>query len=167
MDHLWSPWRKAHVASWAGKSESAKGSVFEDIAASSDDRSNLVIWRGSLWFVVLNLYPYNNGHCLVVPLRKVARYTDLTGDEQAELGVTLDKLMRWVDEALAPDGMNVGLNQGEAAGAGIPDHLHVHVVPRWTSDTNFMPATAAAKVIPESLDSTWEKLRAVIEASEE
>ncbi|NNE70393.1 MAG: HIT domain-containing protein [Rhodothermales bacterium] len=166
MDHLWSPWRKDHVAAWAGMSADDKGSVFEDIAASDKDEDNLVVWRAERWYVVLNLYPYNNGHCLVVPYRKVDRYTDLTPDEQAELASVLDHLMRALERAYGPDGMNVGLNQGEAAGAGIPDHLHVHVVPRWTSDTNFMPATAGAKVIPESLQSTWTKLREALAAEE-
>jgi ATP adenylyltransferase len=160
MDHLWSPWRTVHVASWAGKSAADKGSVFEAIAASTDDEANLVVWRGETCFVVLNLFPYNNGHCLIVPLRRVPDYTDLKPEEQSEIAATIDRVMRWTRSAMSPDGFNVGINQGEAAGAGIPDHLHVHVVPRWASDTNFMPVTAGAKVIPEALQSTWAKLRA-------
>ena len=164
MDHLWSPWRTAHVASWAGKSEAEKGSVFEAIAASADDEANLVVWRGKTCFVLLNLFPYNNGHCLIVPLRRVPAYTDLEQAEQIEISTTIDRVMRWLKQAVAPNGFNVGINQGEAAGAGIPDHLHVHVVPRWASDTNFMPVTAGAKVIPEALQSTWAKLRAAVDA---
>jgi ATP adenylyltransferase len=167
MDHLWSPWRTTHVASWAGKSAEEKGTVFEAIAASNEDESNLVVWRGQTCFVLLNLFPYNNGHCLIVPFRRVPAYTDLEAAEQAEIAATIDRVMRWLKHAMAPDGFNVGINQGEAAGAGIPSHLHVHVVPRWASDTNFMPVTAGAKVIPEALQSTWAKLRAAVVADGE
>lgn len=136
-------------------------SVFERIASDEPrDADNLVLWRGTHCFVVMNLYPYNNGHVLVVPYRRLASYTDLTAEERAELTGTIDLVMRWTNAALAPDGYNVGINQGEAAGAGIPDHLHVHVVPRWSSDTNFMPTVAQTKVIPEALRETYDKLLA-------
>jgi ATP adenylyltransferase len=106
----------------------------------------------------MNLYPYNNGHLLLVPYRPVPDYTELTDGERAELAALIGRAIGWLRAALRPDGFNVGMNQGEAGGAGIPDHLHVHVVPRWRADTNFMPVTAEAKVIPEALRATYEKL---------
>lgn len=159
MERLWSPWRAEHVARWASSPGARDQSVFERLAGEDNDPQNLILWRGSLWYVVLNLYPYNNGHSLIVPFRKVSRYTELTTQEQIELSGTIDRVIRWTESALGPDGFNVGMNQGEAAGAGIPDHLHVHVVPRWISDTNFMPTTGQIKVIPEALRTTYDRLR--------
>jgi len=140
------------------------------MASAKNDEDNLILWRAEYWFVVLNLYPYNNGHSLIVPFRKVQEYTDLAGAEQSELGPLIGKVMRWTNAAMNPDGFNVGVNQGEAGGAGIPDHLHVHLVPRWQSDTNFMPTTAQIKVVPEALQATFRKLRSAaveIESSSE
>jgi ATP adenylyltransferase len=129
------------------------------MAGEDEDEKNLIVWRAESWFVVLNLYPYNNGHMLIVPFRKVRQYTELTTEEQLELGPLIDRVMRWTGEALHPDGFNVGINQGVAGGAGIPEHLHVHVVPRWETDTNFMPSVAQVKVVPQSLHDTWLMLR--------
>lgn len=158
MEHLWSPWRNQHVA----RSTDNTGSVFEDIAARQNDEEDLVLYRGQTAFVLLNLYPYNNGHLLVVPYRKVAGWQDLTEPEQFEITRLMGDAMRWLTDALKPDGFNVGMNIGPGAGAGIPGHIHMHVVPRWSADTNFMPVTAGTKVLPESLQDTWRKLRAVI-----
>lgn len=141
-------------------------SLFSRLLAENEDEKNLILWRGDLVFVIMNRFPYNNGHLMILPYREVARYTDLTGEEQTAIARAIDRCMRWIEHALQPDGFNVGINQGEAAGAGIPQHLHVHVVPRWRADTNFMPTIGEVKVIPEALPDTYRKLRRAIEALE-
>ena len=167
MDHLWSPWRAQHVASFSSakaEADSSGRTLFQRLADEEQDEDNLILWRGTQVFVIMNLFPYNNGHIMVVPYRPVTSFDALSADEQLALTQTLDRCLRWLRAALAPDGFNIGINQGEAAGAGIPDHLHLHIVPRWTGDTNFMPVTARTKVIPEALADTYQKLRAVIDA---
>ncbi|MDZ4701415.1 MAG: HIT domain-containing protein [Rhodothermales bacterium] len=139
-------------------------SLFARLAAEDEDEKNYIVWRGVHVFVIMNLYPYNNGHLLIVPYRTVAAYEELSRDEQIELAVTLDQCIRWLNEALCPEGFNVGMNLGKAAGAGIPDHLHLHVVPRWQGDTNFMPTIGEVKVLPEALDVTYRKLVAAARA---
>ena len=173
MDPHFSPWRGAHVAR-AADAQRAGGdaggppdapSVFARIAAEPDrDREHLVVWRGPTCFAVLNRYPYTNGHLLLLPYREVADYDALTPEERHELADLTARAVGWLRVALAPDGFNVGMNLGAAGGAGIPRHLHVHVVPRWAGDTNFMPVVGGAKVIPEALDVTWAQLRAAVEA---
>ncbi len=162
MERLWSPWRAQHVEAFEGDPRADGQTLFARLGASTDDAANLVVWRGQHVFALLNRYPYNNGHLLVVPYRAVADYDALTDDEQVELARTLARAIGWLRAAFAPDGFNVGLNLGEAGGAGLPDHLHLHVVPRWRGDTNFMPVVGEAKVIPESLEATYRKLRSVI-----
>ena len=166
MDRMWSPWRSQHLTDFerAHRPE-GEGSVFARIAADPErDAEHFVVWRGERVFVVMNLYPYNNGHLLLVPYRQVADYQALTEEEQAEIAALIGRAMDWLDTALRPDGYNVGMNQGHAGGAGIPDHLHFHVVPRWRGDTNFMPVTGETKVIPEGLRETYQKLRNAVAA---
>lgn len=139
-------------------------SVFERLAADDRDEEHFILWRGESVFALLNLFPYNNGHLLIVPYRVVARYEALTAAEQVEIAHTIGRAIGWLNAALRPDGFNVGMNLGEAAGAGLPDHLHVHVVPRWRGDTNFMPTVADLKVVPEAMAETYRKLRRVIDA---
>lgn len=168
MDRLWSPWRSQHLSDFEQAHRPAgEGTVFERIAADpARDAEHFVLWRGARVYVVMNLYPYNNGHLLLVPYRPVTDFTDLTADEQAELTALIGRAIGWLKVALRPDGFNVGMNQGEAGGAGIPDHLHVHVVPRWRADTNFMPVTGEVKVIPEGLRATYQKLRDAVRHGE-
>jgi ATP adenylyltransferase len=128
-----------------------------------NDEETLILWRGEDVFVIMNRYPYNNGHLLIVPYREVETYTALTPEEQTAIATTIDRCIRWLEEALDPEGVNVGMNLGAAAGAGIPDHLHVHVLPRWNGDTNFMTTTAETRVLPEDLSTTYDRLRAVVE----
>jgi ATP adenylyltransferase len=127
--------------------------------ASTDPHAELVLLRGRHAFVILNLYPYNNGHLMVAPNRHLKTLTSLAADEQSEVMT----LVRWSEmaltEAYSPQGINVGINLGKAAGAGIEDHLHVHLVPRWAGDTNFMTVTGETRVLPEDLEITWEKLK--------
>ncbi len=163
MDRLWSPWR----ASWvAGSSQEDRSDIFSSMLSENRDEENLILWRGDLMFVIMNLYPYNNGHVLVVPKRKVEHYTELSQEEQVQLAMTLNRVFLWLDAALGPEGYNVGMNLGKAGGAGIPKHLHVHIVPRWSADTSFMTSTAEVRVIPEALRETYERIRAVILAAE-
>jgi ATP adenylyltransferase len=161
MERMWSPWRSLHVAEFESRHRpEGAGSVFSRIAATPErDEEHLVLWRGRTAFVLMNLYPYNNGHLLLVPYREVAEYRSLNPEEQAELAALIGRSMGWLERALAPHGYNVGLNQGSASGAGIPEHLHLHVVPRWNGDTNFMPVLGGAKVIPEAMADTYRKLR--------
>ncbi len=173
MDSLFSPWRSAHVVR-ATEQQRAGGdagglggepSLFARIAAEPEhDRAHGVVWRGPACFAVLNRYPYTNGHLLLLPYREVSDYDALTAEERHELADLTARAVGWLRAALAPDGFNVGMNLGMAAGAGIPRHLHVHVVPRWHGDTNFLPVVGGAKVIPEDPDTTWQKLRAAAAA---
>jgi ATP adenylyltransferase len=132
-----------------------------DVADEADgaDRENLVVARGAETVVILNRYPYNNGHVLVAPQRHKGRLDELTPDEQLECQQMLARLVAIIERRMHAEGFNLGLNLGQAAGAGLPGHLHWHIVPRWHGDTNFMPVLAGAKVIPQSLTALWELLR--------
>ena len=166
MDRMWSPWRSQHLADFEKEHRpGGEGTVFSRIAAEPErDAEHFVLWRGDSLFVVMNLYPYNNGHLLLVPYRPVTDYEALTTAEQTELAALIGRAMGWLRRALDPDGFNVGMNQGSAGGAGIPDHLHLHVVPRWRGDTNFMPVTGEVNLLPEALHETYGKLRDAIAA---
>jgi ATP adenylyltransferase len=137
------------------------GCVFCDKVAEGEaaDRRNLILWRGVYTFALLNLYPYNPGHLMIVPYRHLADVTQLTPDEWAELTAALQRMVRGLDAVYQPQGYNVGMNLGHVAGAGIADHVHLHLVPRWNGDTNFMPVVGQTKVLPESLEATWARLR--------
>ncbi len=137
-------------------------SVFTRLVAEERDADNLILWRGRYVFVIMNKYPYNNGHLMIVPYREVDAYEALTPEEQTELAQVIGRCLRWLRRALRPEGFNVGMNQGLAAGAGIPRHLHVHVVPRWMGDTSFMPTVADVKVVPEAIRTTYAKLLAAL-----
>jgi ATP adenylyltransferase len=155
MDRLWSPWRLAYVTA----APQPAGCVFCDAWANTD--AALVLLRGRHTFVILNLYPYNNGHLMVAPSRHINTLASLLPEEQQELMA----MARWSEMALTevyrPQGINVGINLGKAAGAGIEDHLHVHLVPRWTGDTNFMTAIAETRVLPEEISQTAARLRPI------
>ena len=155
MDRLWSPWRLAYVTT-----EQHTGCVFCDAPRSSVQQS-LVVHGGRLAYVILNLYPYNSGHLMVVPHRHVATLAALSAEEMQEVGVLTQLAERALTEAYHPHGLNVGLNLGKAAGAGIVEHLHLHVVPRWTGDANFMTVVGETRVLPEELGATAAKLRPI------
>ena len=163
---MFSPWRSDHLDSFlekhGGGATSGDESIFSRIARSADDRENFVVWRGTSVFAVMNLYPYNNGHVLIVPYRQVARYTHLSDSERVEIARTIDRVVSWIDAALQPQGYNIGINDGAAAGAGIPDHIHVHVVPRWEGDTNFMPTLADVKLVPQSIEESYKRILAAV-----
>lgn len=162
MDRLWAGWRAAYVAAAAGEGGLAgEGSIFTRMLASDlPDEVTHVLWRGELVFAILNAFPYTSGHVLVMPYREVGELEDLTDDEAAALWAAVRDAVVAVKAAYHPHGMNVGLNLGEAAGAGIPGHLHVHVLPRWNADSNFMTSIAEVRVLPESLGDSWRRLRA-------
>jgi len=166
MDRMWSPWRSEYVSDAAQRVPEEGASLFTQLLNENADTENLILWRGEHVFVIMNLYPYNNGHLLIVPYREVEAYDALNTTEQQAIAEAIDRCMSWLRDALSPEGFNVGMNLGTAAGAGIPEHLHMHVVPRWSGDTNFMSTTGETRVLPEDLSTTYEKLRATIEESE-
>ena len=146
----------------SGTMQPMSGCVMCDLAGSTDDRGHLVVHRGDSVFAALNLYPYNTAHTLIVPYEHIGDFTLLKREVNIEMWALTQRIVRALENEYRPDGFNIGMNLGRVAGAGIPDHLHVHVVPRWGGDTNFMPVTADTKVLPESLDRTWERLRAAL-----
>lgn len=152
MEQIWAPWRTAYI----GKDHGGM-CIFCEKLESGQDRENLVLTRGDKTFVIMNLYPYNNGHLLIAPKRHVGEIEELTEEELLELFKVTQKMVR-VLRAFNPEGFNVGINIGRIAGAGVPGHFHIHVVPRWGGDTNFMPVFGDVRVISESLEVTYQKL---------
>jgi ATP adenylyltransferase len=157
MEHLWAPWRREFVS--GAKPAGCIFCGFSTETGDAADRRNLVLGRTAHAFAVLNRFPYNNGHLMVVPLRHVGDFAALSAPELHDLDTLLQLSVRLVQETYRPEGANLGMNLGPDAGAGIPGHLHWHVVPRWRGDTNFMPVVGGAKVMVEHLDQTWEALR--------
>ena len=139
------------------------GCIFCSALTQNDDRETLIVHRGETSFVMLNKYPYNNGHVMVVPNAHCANLNELAQGTHTELMWLISQSIEWLKAASRPEGFNVGLNLGRAGGAGVADHLHFHVVPRWTGDTSFMTVSGETRVLPEWLDDTWARLRAVIE----
>lgn len=155
---LWAPWRLAYVANTDPKPTRHSDCFLCDYRQSSADRQNLVLFRSTHAFVVLNRFPYNNGHLLIAPLAHKADLRDLTAEESADCQRLLEKMISIQEAVMHPDGFNVGLNLGRVAGAGLPGHMHWHIVPRWNGDSNFMPVIADTKVIPQSLDALYDLL---------
>lgn len=155
MEHLWTPWRNRYVN--ADKKESNR--LFFDIGQSSEDEANLVLARSKSSFALLNRFPYTTGHALVLPYREVSDLEQLSEGEQADLWALLLRVKGVLAEALCPDGYNIGINLGAAAGAGLPSHLHVHLVPRWRGDSNFMTPIAGVRIHPNDLESVYRELR--------
>jgi ATP adenylyltransferase len=146
---LWAPWRIEYI-----RSPKDGACIFCAAAAADDDEAVHVVARGERCFALLNNYPYSSGHVMVAPYRHVARLDDLDDDELVELMTLTRGCMTAIDEAFGPDGFNIGVNQGKTAGAGIADHLHQHVVPRWDGDTNFMPVIGSTRILPQALIET-------------
>jgi ATP adenylyltransferase len=157
VDHLWAPWRLSYVASAKAPAKDDPCFICKGLK-EQDDRKNLVVLRTALSLVMLNRFPYNNGHLLVAPRAHKGKLSDLAPDEMLELMETLRRMVALLDELMHPDGYNIGLNLGHAAGAGLPGHLHWHVVPRWHGDTNFMPIVGNTKVIAQALDDLFDLL---------
>ena len=160
LERLWAAWRMRYISTL---SDGGTGpDVFADLPKLEDGPGNLIVHRGRLCYIVLNLFPYNCGHAMVIPLRKVAGFSELSADEMLEMMQLADLLMRALERGMRAQGFNVGMNLGKVGGAGIPDHLHLHVVPRWPGDTNFMPVVGQTKVLPESLEDTYRRVRTAI-----
>ncbi|NND70746.1 MAG: HIT domain-containing protein [Rhodothermales bacterium] len=159
MDRVYSPWRAEHVSRVSNDdSYDADVSIFARIAESTDDADNLVVWRGETVFVLMNLYPYTNGHVMIVPFRQVGEFEELNHNEVFEISITAQFCIRWLKTVMNPDGFNMGLNLGTSAGAGITKHIHMHIVPRWTGDTNFTSTVGDFRVIPQSIEDTYKRL---------
>lgn len=159
VEWLWAPWRMPYLRK-AGREPVPAGCFFCEYAPRSNkDRANLVLLRGKTCFVVLNRYPYTSGHLMVAPLAHKAELASLTGPERRELLDLVVRMEAVLRKAIAPHGFNIGLNLGVAAGAGVPGHLHAHVVPRWTGDANFMTAVSHTKVIPQGLAEMYDQLQ--------
>lgn len=149
----------------AAKAGEADGCIFCDLPAEVDDVRTKILVRGELAFVILNSFPYNPGHLMVAPFRHVGEFGGLETGELAEIDALIARSIRVLDDEMQPHGYNIGMNLGRVAGAGIPDHVHWHVVPRWNGDTNFMPVVGQTRVLPELLDETLARLRPRFEAS--
>ena len=158
MEHLWAPWRLKYVAGTSGGDD---GCIF--CASADPSRDDLVLIRTAACYAILNLYPYNNGHLMIVPNRHVASLSVTTAAEQMDLMRLTRHAEMALTEGYSPQGINIGINLGRPAGAGVLDHLHIHLVPRWNGDTNFMTAIGNTRVLPEDLQSTAAKLRPIFQ----
>jgi ATP adenylyltransferase len=160
MDRLWSPWRYRYVST-ASPSDAC---IFCTKPAANDDESTLIVYRAKLNYIILNLFPYTTGHLMIVPYEHVASLTEAQPDTLAEMMQLTVRAEKALGETYKPRGMNIGLNLGEAAGAGVAGHLHLHALPRWYGDVNFMTAVAETRVLPEDLKTTYARLKAAFAA---
>lgn len=165
MERLWAPWRIRYIKAFGTSGDEC---IFCTKPAEHRDEENFILFRGAQTFVILNIFPYNSGHIMVAPYRHVDTLERLSDEELTELFKITQVSLRALRETFRPHGFNVGLNIGRTAGAGFEGHIHVHIVPRWNGDTNFMPVIADTKVIPEALEETYQNLRpALLKALEE
>jgi len=155
MDYLWTPWRYRYIAD-ASKDE---GCIFCDALAANDDAKTHIVFRGAKNFVLLNRFPYTSGHVMVVPYTHVAELSATEPDTLADMMRIAQRVQSALEKTYHPQGYNLGMNLGRAAGAGVVGHLHLHVLPRWSGDANFMTVIGETRVEPEDLSTTWEKLR--------
>ncbi len=154
MQRLWAPWRMEYIE----KADHTPGCIFCVKPAERRDRENGILYRGKTAFIMMNAFPYNTGHLMIAPYKHTADLYDLTDEELLEISRLVRYSVGLVGAAMKPDGFNLGVNLGRTAGAGFADHVHWHVVPRWNGDTNFMPVVGNTKVLPESLEATYDKL---------
>ncbi|KUH33575.1 HIT family hydrolase [Thermococcus celericrescens] len=158
MKTLWAPWRIEYI-----RSPKHDGCIFCDFPKENRDRERLILYRGKHCFIIMNNYPYNPGHVMIAPYRHVGRWEDLTEEELLEIMKLSQLMIKALKKTMNPQGFNMGVNLGRVAGAGIDDHVHLHIVPRWNGDTNFMPVIADTKVIPESLEEAYDELKKAID----
>ncbi len=158
MKQLWAPWRIEYI-----RSPKHDGCIFCDFPREHRDGERLILYRGKRSFIIMNNYPYNPGHVMIAPYRHVGKWEDLDDDELLEIMKLSQLVIKALKEVMNPDGFNMGVNLGRVAGAGIDDHVHLHIVPRWNGDTNFMPVIADTKVIPESLQEAYYELKGAID----
>lgn len=159
-ERLWAPWRFHYIEN----TSRATGCIFVDLPAQANDRENLILHRGKTAFVMLNAFPYTSGHLMIAPFKHTAEMSELDDAELLEINQLVSKCLGWLKSAYNPDGFNIGVNLGSAAGAGIPTHIHWHIVPRWAGDTNFMPVVGDVRVLPQNLEETFDKLKKVIDS---
>jgi len=155
MDYLWTPWRYAYVS----QAHKAEGCIFCDKIAAGDDRKEFIVHRGQHCYIVLNAYPYTSGHVMIVPfahLDELQKLSPAAAEEMMALAQKMEGVLRGVYH---PEGINLGMNIGKAAGAGVAGHVHLHVLPRWTADSNFMASVSETRVLPETLETTWKRLK--------
>ena len=155
MEHLWAPWRMEFIER---PKDQLEGCIFCDLPAARRDSEYHILYRGSFGFIMLNGFPYNNGHLLIAAYHHASELQGFSSEEKLELMELTDLGCRLLEKAYRPEGFNVGMNLGRVAGAGIPGHLHIHIVPRWNGDTNFMPVLGGTRVLPEALSSSYDRL---------
>jgi len=153
QDKLWAPWRIEYILS-----EKPKDCFLCQYPKDNNDQKRLILYRGDETFVIMNYYPYNNGHLLIAPYKHTNELSDLSSNAKLEMMNLMEATVKILKETMNAEGFNTGLNLGKVAGAGVKDHLHMHIVPRWNGDTNFMPVIGHTKVISEGLEETWKKL---------
>ena len=158
MKIMWAPWRIEYI-----RSPKHDGCIFCDFPKENRDKERLILYRGKHCFIIMNNYPYNPGHVMIAPYRHVGRWEDLTDYELLEMMQLSQLMIKALKKTMNPQGFNMGVNLGRVAGAGIDDHVHLHIVPRWNGDTNFMPVIADTKVIPESLEEAYDELKKAID----
>lgn len=164
MEKLWSPWRSKYIESFKEEpAEEISGSLFTRILNRNDDKANYILHRGKTCFVIMNLYPYNSGHLMIVPYNEALSIEELDSETRLELMELINIGCKILTDTMKPHGFNIGANFGRVAGAGIEDHIHFHIVPRWNGDTNFMPVLNDVKVVSEAMDDTYEKLKKSLE----
>jgi len=164
MEHLWAPWRMAYIAPPTPHPQEC---IFCALPADNRDEEHHILYRGERCFMMLNLYPYNNGHLMIAPYQHMGAIEKLPIETLTELMAQAQLALKALRIAMKPAGFNLGINEGKVAGAGFADHMHLHIVPRWDGDTNFMPVVAEVKVLPEHLDVVYQKLKEAIAAVKE
>jgi ATP adenylyltransferase len=155
MDHIWSPWRMTYI----GRQKTPRGCIFCSALKKKDGADNLIVMRGKLAFVILNRYPYTSGHLMVVPYTHVRTMEELNESSLSEVMILIRRAIATINSVYKPEGFNIGANLGAVAGAGITNHIHFHVVPRWGGDTNFMTSVSGTRVLPEDLSDTYQRLK--------
>lgn len=160
MDYLWTPWRYAYVST----AEKTAGCIFCDLVKLGDDEKALITHRGEYCFVVLNRYPYTPGHVMIVPYAHVDELQKLPAEAAGEMMALSQRMETVLRELYRPDGINLGMNIGKAAGAGIAGHIHMHVLPRWVADANFVSVVGETRILPEALETTWKRVREAFRA---
>lgn len=162
MEHLWAPWRIEYVAG-----EKSEGCILCQKLHEEDDEDNYILYRGQHTFIILNAFPYNSGHLMVAPYEHTGRFTQLSPAQVGEMMQLAQICIQALREGLKPDGINLGMNIGQAAGAGIDDHVHLHIVPRWIGDTNYMTAVAQTRIVPQALAESARQLRPLLRRAAE
>jgi len=164
---VFTPWRLKYILGFKNKKGKKRCFLCDAAEHPEHDAENLVLYRGRNAFIIMNRYPYNTGHLLIAPYRHVGDWLELTPEERAEIAELIAFAEEKLRELLAPDGFNVGINIGAVAGAGLPGHVHVHIVPRWKGDTNFLPVVSDVRLVPENVEGTYERLRPLFSGNDQ